>query len=214
MIPDGVTLDLESNELTVKSLIGVSGSKLTAGTPNTSGNGIVKLNVAKENLILAEEAFVNADGRTLLPIWNGDHYEFGQFQVRMTETDSQGLFVDEANKTIKFVFRHVNSRWYKNNVLNNNNATGSGIKVVLELSWKVKDANGEIIGTPFQNFVYTEKLFQEILDGGDNYTFTLSGYDAMYLDPAQMQIVAKVVSDTGACAATAPITIAAAKLGE
>jgi hypothetical protein len=34
----------------------------------------------------------------------------------------------------------------------------------------------------------------------------------MYLDPAEMQITAKVVSDTGACAILGPIGISADKL--
>ena len=184
---------------------------LIGGAPNSQGVGMGILKVAKENLILAEQGYTRSDGYTVLPVWNADHYEFCLFQMFMNESDSQGLFVDEANKSIKFVFRHVNSTYYRTHLLNDG-AADNGIRVILELSWKVRSGDGEILGTPFQNFVYTEKLFQDILGGGMNYTFNLTGYDAMMLDPNEMEVTAKVVSDTGVCAILGPLDISYDKL--
>ena len=110
-----------------------------------------------------------------------------------------GLEIDEANEHIKFIFRHQNSTYYQSHLLNES-GLDSGVKVVLEVSWKVRDENGGILGTPYQTFVYTDEHFTTVAPGKYNYTFNLTGYSAMYLDLDTMEIVAKVVSDTGATA--------------
>ena len=206
IIPTNINLDIQSNTLAVRILVGLKGSTMYGNTIANDGTGDYGiLKVAKDNVVLSEAAFVAAStathDTTVLPIWNPNegHYEFSLFILWHNRTDAMGLEIDEANEHIKFIFRHQNSSYYQSHLLNES-GLDSGVKVVLEVSWKVRDENGGILGTPYQTFVYTDEHFTTVAPGKYNYTFNLTGYSAMYLDLDTMEIVAKVVSDTGATA--------------
>lgn len=218
VIPSGVTLNIGAHTLSVRSLIGVEGSYLTATSIANNGTGDYGiLKAAKKNVILPETALVETSTKdysvTVLPVWNPDaaHYEFCRFILWHNATKAMGLEVDEEKEHIKFVFRHQNSTYYQTHLLNES-GTDSGLRVVLEISWKVLDEDGGILGTPYQAFVYTDKHFTTVAPGGYNYTFNLHGYSAMFLDLDTMLIQTKVISDTGAIAYGKPIDYSFDKL--
>ena len=197
IIPTDITLDLQSNTLTLDRLIGLNGSYLMGDV------AAAKLIVAKDNVLLADGCVKNGSGYGILPIWLDDHYEFSLFNVQV-QTSAQGLYIDEANQKIQFKFAHQNSGAYLNELTDG--GLDNGIKVIIEISWTTEN------GAPYQTFVYNDTFFGIVAAGGYNYTFNLNGYSAMDLDLSTMKIVAKVVTDTGAAMASEEYTIANDKL--
>ncbi len=192
IIKSGVTLDLGSYTLTAQYVVGFNGSFLTA----TPAQG--KLIVAKDNVALPFDCYTGK--YDILPIYNGDHYEFAYFRVNTNPVENveasndRGLTVDAENHIIQFKFA-VDASQNAIDLLKNG-AEDNGLSIIVRLTWQTED------GLAQQDFFYNETLIgrffsaigtEEKLD----FTFNMSGYDALNIQEETLTVCAMVVTDSG-----------------
>ena len=208
IIPEGVTLDIQSYTVKVKNLIGLNGSFLRAQHESNVDGKMDggKLVVAKNNLVLSEQAPKVDDvtasngkvlGRYLLPIWSPSEncYRFARIFTDSLSSSEYGLVVTDDE--ISFKFRHqVNTDI--NKLLLNDGADDNAMSIVLRLEWNVYDGDGNLYGTAHQDFVYGNYLVSKVAVDGWRYTFNLKNYAAMGIAKDSVKVYAKIVSDSGA----------------
>lgn len=171
IIPDGVTLHLQSYTLTVNRLIGFSGGKLNA---TTAGAG--KLKVAKDKLLLSEAAV--SGNFTIVPLWNpeSNHYEFAQMMVRDTLTGHGLTIVEGENESIGFKFRTAVEPYYRTRLLNDG-GSDNGLSVFVELAWSKEQSKASL------HFDYANATVASVFGSTNtDYYFTQTNYSAFDLD--------------------------------
>ena len=194
VIPSGVTLDIESKTLTVKSLVGLKNSKLT-GTPDSSSSdnkwtgGL--LVTAKGNLILSETPYNNG-AYDVLPVWDpaAGAYRFSLFQADATSKDAYGLFIDEAEGTLIFKFVHKATGQINKGLLIDGSSDNE-LKIVVHLEWMTTE------GIAYQEFVYTDGLVGQVAGDDVRYTFTLEGYEKLNIVMDTLKVSARIITESG-----------------
>ena len=192
IIPSGVTLDIGTYTLTADYLVGLNGSKLTATTIKTSGiDG--KLFVDAKNFALPEKAPVDS-GYEVVPLFDPTLgcYRFARFEVTTTGTN-RGLKVTEADEEngveSKIYFQFVvNTTTYIRENLVGDGMSDNDVKVVIHLEWNTTE------GVASQDFVYNEDQIKAIFGGGQEFAFTMKGYEALGIIPESLRVSGRVVS--------------------
>ena len=187
-VPVGVTLDLAEYSLTADYLFGVKGTFLT-GTPEKA-----KLMVPKDNVILAQDGYVNAKGQYVLPIWDpaSNCFQFSLFVVNTDTSKNRGLKINEAAEEIRFQFKHQATS-NLNSLLLADGASDNEMSIVIRLSW----TNDQ--GTAHQDFVYNDNQVAKVT-GSYDYTFVLTGYSALNINLDTLVVQAMVITNSGATA--------------
>lgn len=200
IIPAGVILDIQANDLTVKTLIGLNGSKLTGVVYATDGTAYGKLVVAPTNLVLSNGAYAMGAGfepnniKYALPVYNSNYYVFTGMEVD-TDRDysaNRGLWVNTETKTIDFQFVLNMAKTVRTGLLNNG-ANDNELKVVVRLQWENADGSG----VAYQDYVYSEEFIAKVCAGGYDFGFTMTGYDAVGINVDTLVVKGMVIANSG-----------------
>ena len=189
-IDENVTLDLGVYDLHAKSLNVLNGGKLTAAEySDTADYG--KLYVASESRLIMTGAVVDGSALNLIPVWNeADAYVFGAatfntqyYELATTDTEISFKFVPQFRKALRVDFFEKDAA--------DGELTDNGLKVILRLTWMSGDNMAQ------QDFVYGHELLEDLACGNTTFTFSLTGYDAMYVDLADLTITPMIVTNSG-----------------
>lgn len=178
VIPRGVTLFLGENTLTADAIIGLAGSGIYGNTASC------KIVVPQGNLILGESIFTK-NGNSFLPYWDAANncYKFSTVGL-----NTDGLGMTKTDSEITFKFKHGLAQSARDVI--GTAASDNGVKVAVQLRWMV--GNNEAV----QNFYFSDADFATV-EGGGNYTFSLTNYAELGIDGATVEIQPMVVTDTG-----------------
>lgn len=187
VVPEGVTLDIQSNTLTVDYLVVVNGAYLTGETVSATKEAYGKVFV-EHAFISPSSAYVGSDGYSVLPILNGDHYVFSKFIVS-TDGTIGGLTVNEDG-SIKLNFKHMASGWLHNKLVENG-TKDLGFSVVVRVDW----VDTENTGKSHQVFDFSAEFVKSVARGNGNvaYQFTMKNYQGL----EGMTISAYALTDSG-----------------
>jgi hypothetical protein len=194
VIKPGVTLDLGCYDLTANGLVGLTGSLLNADRFSTSAD-YGKLIVPQDKLVMTGGGTILNDSNgkpyEILPIWNGeDAYVMTQAYIDDFGSENYGLVINEETKTIEFRFTHVMGG-SANRTFLADGSDDNAMKIVLRLSWASDN------GVAYQDFVYNADFVGLVVGGGYNYTFVLTGYDALNINLENLEVVAMILTDCG-----------------
>lgn len=191
VLPVGVSVDLGEHTLTADYIYGSKESSII-GIPQKS-----QLNVPKGNLILGQAATNNL-GQYVLPIWDeaNNCYQMSLFVVNTNKSD-RGLFIDEANETIRFQFKVQATTAFFETLMRDNGLTDNDMSVIIRLQWKTYNKDGEELGIAYQNFVYNDTQVS-MSTGNYDLSFTLTGFSALNISLDDLVVVALVETASGA----------------
>lgn len=179
VIPKGVALDVNGNTLTANAVIGLAGSGIYGSTASS------KIVVPQGNLILDETIYTNDAGNSFLPYWDATNSCYKLSTVGLN-TDGFGMTISETE--ISFKFEHALAQSARDVI--GTAAADNGVKVAVQLRWMV--GNNEAV----QNFYFSDADFA-VVEGGGNYTFSLTNYAELGIDGATVEIQPMVETDTG-----------------
>ena len=190
LLEAGVTLDLDVYDLHVNSIIAFNGSHLT-GTEYRAATDYGRLFVSEANrLVLSGHTVYNDGSLGLLPVWDGDQccYVMGG---AFYNTDNYTLTVTE--EAISFNFApSLRGDLRKAFFTDENEMSDNGLSIVLRLTWHSGD------GLAQQDFVYSSEFVSKFCKSGSGlFTFTLTGYEAMYIELEDLTITPMIVCDNG-----------------
>lgn len=197
IIAPGTTLDLDVYTVTAENfVVGFEGSYLD-GNPFDIDGTYGKLITKKSFAMLTDGAFVDDAGYTILPIYYNDGYVFTRMDVNTDQSKdpNRGLVIDKANDVIKFQFVTNMTGDVRRNILSDGVA-GNNVSIVVRLEWESTKTDGE--GIAYQDFVYNDSQIAEICGGGKEFTLTLAGYSALYIDLSTLVVKGMVIADCGA----------------
>ena len=191
VLPVGVSVDLGEHTLSADYIYGSKESSII-GIPQKS-----QLNVPKGNLILGQAATNNL-GQYVLPIWDeaNNCYQMSLFVVNTNKSD-RGLFIDEANETIRFQFKVQATTAFFETLMRDNGLTDNDMSVIIRLQWKTYNKDGEELGIAYQNFVYNDTQVS-MSTGNYDLSFTLTGFSALNISLDDLVVVALVETASGA----------------
>lgn len=179
VIPQGVTLYLGANTLTANAVIGLAGSGIYGNTASC------KIVVPQGNLILDETIYADTNGNSFLPYWDAAN---SCYKLSTVGLNTDGFGMTKTDTEITFKFEHALAQSARNVI--GTAAADNGVKVAVQLRWMV--GNNEAV----QNFYFSDADFATV-EGGGNYTFSLTNYAELGIDGATVEIQPMVVTDTG-----------------
>lgn len=177
--PKGVTLYLDANTLTADAVIGLAGSGIYGNTASC------KIVVPQGNLILDEAIYTDNSGNSFLPYWDAAN---SCYKLSTVGLNTDGFGMAKTDTEITFKFEHALAQSARNVI--GTAAADNGVKVAVQLRWMV--GNNEAV----QNFYFSDADFATV-EGGGNYTFSLTNYAELGIDGATVEIHPMVVTDTG-----------------
>jgi len=198
IIPGGVTLDIQTNVVTIKTLIGLTGSKINASTYHDT-NAYGKLYVNPDNLVLSENAYTTTDAATepenyvrIIPVYDGDHFVFTKMRVNTNRGSdaNRGLKIDTEAKTVEFQFTLDMTGAIKRNLLKDG-ADDNEMSVVVRLEWTTDD------GIAYQDFVYNNGFVSNVCSANKDFYFMMKGYDALGITAENLTVKGVVITGNG-----------------
>ena len=187
----GVTLDLDVYTLTVEGrIIGLQGSYLDGTAYRTNGNPYAKLIAKKGLYMLTDNSFVDSAGYNIVPMYQDDGYVFGRFAVNTDASKNRGLKVDTTNKELYFQFVTQTTSAVRTNLMTDGIADND-MTIIVRLLW---DAGN---GLAYQDYEYKDDFVKIVAGGNADYTFTLTGYDKLGINPDKLTVKAMIVTDCG-----------------
>ena len=114
----------------------------------------------------------------------------------LLQTD-RGLFIDEANETIRFQFKVQATTAFFETLMRDNGLTDNDMSVIIRLQWKTYNKDGEELGIAYQNFVYNDTQVS-MSTGNYDLSFTLTGFSALNISLDDLVVVALVETASGA----------------
>ena len=188
VIPNGVTLNLGDCTLSAEYIF-ASKDSFVVGNPDSG-----KLLVSKGNLLLGQNGYTNEQGQYILPVWDPAEggYIFSLFVVNTDTSKGRGLTIEEEAQRIFFQFKHQATAAINDRLLSDGSSDNE-LSVIIRLSWTNEQ------GTAYQDFVYNDAQVGKVT-GKFDYTFTLTGYTALNINLATLEVTAMVVTESGATA--------------
>lgn len=188
IIPSGVTLNLQSNTLTVDSIIGMDGSFLTANAMKTNGTGSGIVVIEKENLLLSQTTVSSQQNMAILPIWVDNCYKFA---AGFTTKEMSGQHLTVTEDAISLQFRHRISSYYKS-MMSADGGAVHGLRTVVKMRWETDGASRELVD------VFDDDKFKEISDDSHDYTWNMPGYTEIGIDLSDgVYLTMGIIADCG-----------------
>lgn len=196
ILEPNVILDTYSNSITVKYLIGLSGSSLQNTKTRYNGTNLAlagQINVAKNNMILSETT-VNPSSTTkmkVMPFWLPDSncYTLGNFRVN----DDAATATFENDGVFMRGFYHQGAGTLNNAIFKNDGCTDNGIRVVIRTEWMTDT------GAYANDYTYLDSFVMTVAGGSAAYTYTLNGLvEALKVDMSTFKITPMIITDCGA----------------
>ena len=190
VLDDGITLDLDVYDLYAKGMIGFAGSHLTADEYRAATD-FGKLYVSDASRLVLSGHTVKNDGNVgLLPVWDdinncyvmgGAFFSTSNYTLTTTEDAINFSFAPSLRGDLrKALFTDAEEM------------SDNGLSIVLRLTWHSGD------GIAQQDFVYSSEFVSKFCKAGSGlFTFTLTGYDAMYIELSDLTITPMIVADNG-----------------
>lgn len=190
LLNEGVTLDLGIYTLKAKALFGADDSYVT-GSYYSKEEDHAQLYVS--TLKLGETAYY--DGKyDVLPVYvpaeDGGYYAFSRFAIKDTD-GNYGVVVDESQDTITFSFSQALTGDVRKKLLQDNGSSDNELQIVVDVTYS--DDNG----SHHHNYIYIDEFVQKVASGNYYYTFTLTGYSNLNIDPETVTIQARAETTSG-----------------
>ena len=206
-IDEGVTLNVGSYDLYARSLNGLTGCTLigTEYRGTNTDHGRIYL-PASTRMVLSGMVIVNTNGdnRDLFPVWDtvNNCYIFGGGRFPTSQYE-----LTISKDTINFYFTpSLKGELRRDYFADANEMSDNGLKIVLRLTWPSKDGNA----ISQQDFVYASNfVYGYTSTGSGKFTFALSGYDALNIEPDDLVVNIMFVADNGMIMRTPDITYTA-----
>lgn len=197
-IPSGVTLDLRGYTLTADRVIGLDGSFLNATCPSSTGTGGGKLIVPKGNLTLSEESFVDSANYNILPVWTGSEYIFSRLVTNNNKVVGDKLKVTDDSIFFQFGY---NATSYVKKTYFADGFSDNALSMIVRISWKTFDGNGEYQGIATQDFAYSDIQVGKATNNA-SLVYELTNYKSLGIDieKGNVKISGMIITDSGAVA--------------
>lgn len=198
IIEPNVILDTAGLSITVKYLIGLSGSSLQCSANRFNGgnyDSVGKINVAKNNMILSDTTVAPSatSKMKVMPFWVNDTYVLGNFRVNDdsvkyefngTSANGDGVYIENFAQA---------GGTYINNIFKDNGSTDHGIRVVVRAEWTTST------GKHADDYTYLDSFVMTVASGGAAYSYTLTGLsEALFVDLSTFKVTPMIITECGA----------------